>query len=48
MLFRSFRTFTLEEDPFDHDETMSNARILSGGSTRLGLKAAVGAPMQEL
>ena len=43
-----FRTFTLEEDPLDHDETMSNARILSGGSTRLGLKAAAGAPIQEV
>lgn len=43
-----FRTFALEEDPLDHDDEMSKARILSGGSTRLGLKAAAGSPIQNM
>lgn len=43
-----YRTFSLEEDPLDHDPAASTARILSGGSTRLGLKAAAAAPMQDM
>lgn len=43
-----FRTFSLDEDPLDHDDSASSGRILSGGSTRIGLKAHATTPIQNL